>query len=143
MAAHRVDFIDENDARAVLFGLFEHVADARSTHADEHFNEIRARNSEKRHLGFAGDGPCQKGFAGSGGTDHEDTLRYLAAKFLELAGIFQEVDDFDHFLLGFLDPRDIGKGYIHLIFTQEARTALAEGHGPPSAGGTLHLAHEV
>ena len=78
-----------------------------------------------------------------GRTDHEHALRDLAAKFLELAGIFQEVDDFDHFLLGFLDARDIGEGNIYLVLAQEARTALAEGHRAPSAGGALHLAHEV
>src|SRR6266404_5205463 len=143
MPAHRIDLIDENDARGVLLGLLEHVAHSGCTYAHEHFHEIRPGNREKRHFGLAGDGPRQQRLAGSRRTDHEHTLRYLAAKFLELAGIFQEVDDFDHFLLGFLDPRHVGKGYVHLIFAQEARAALAEGHGPPPAGGTLHLAHEI
>ncbi len=57
----------------------------------------------------------QQGLAGAGRAHHEHTFRDLAAKFLELAGIFQEVDDFDHFLLGFLDPRHIGEGNIDLI----------------------------
>ena len=143
MPAHGIDFVDENDAGRVLLGLFEHVAHPRCAHADEHFHEIRAGNGEKRHFGFAGNGSRQQGLAGSGGTDHEHTFRDLAAKFLELAGIFQEVDDFDHFLLGFLDARDVGKGDVHLVLAQQTGAALAEGHGPASARGALHLAHEV
>ena len=143
MPADGVDLVDEDDAGGVLLGLLEHVAHARGAHADEHFHEIRAGNGEKRHLGLAGDGPGQQGLAGARGADHEHTFRDLAAKFLELAGIFQEVDDFDDFLLGFLDARDIGEGDVDLILAQEPRAALAEGHGPPAAGGALHLAHEV
>ena len=74
---------------------------------------------------------------------HQHTLRDLAAKFLELAGIFQKVDDFDHFLLGLLDARHVGEGDIHLVLAQKPGAALAEGHGPPPAGGALHLAHEI
>src|SRR5271154_565717 len=91
MAADRVNFVDEYDAGGVLFRLFEHVADARSTHTHEHLNEVGARNREKRHFRLAGNGPRQQSLAGSRRTDHEHTLRDLAAKFLELAGIFQEV----------------------------------------------------
>jgi len=39
--AHGVDFIDEDDARRVLLGLFEHVAHAARADADEHFDKIR------------------------------------------------------------------------------------------------------
>ena len=74
---------------------------------------------------------------------HEHTLRDLAAKFLELAGIFQEVDDFDDFLLGLLDARHVGEGDVDLILAQQPRAALAEGHRAAAAGGALHLAHEV
>ena len=127
----------------MLLGLLEHVANARGADADEHFDEIGARNREKGHFGLAGDGAGQQGLAGARRADHEHTFRDLAAKFLELAGIFQEIDDFDDFLLGFLNPRHIGEGDIDLVLAQQARAALAEGHGSPAAGGALHLAHEV
>src|SRR5580765_1749136 len=48
-------------------------------------------------------------------------------------GILQEVDDFDHFLFGFLNAGDIREGDIHLVLAQEACAALAEGHGPAPA----------
>ena len=141
--AHRVDFVDENDAWGMLLRLLEHVAHARGAHADEHFHEIRARNGEKRHLGLAGDRAREQCLAGPRGADHEHAFRNLAAKFLELAGIFQEIDDFDDFLLGLLDARHVGEGDVDLILPEQARAALAERHRTAAAGGPLHLAHEV
>src|SRR5258708_34157393 len=104
MPADGVDFIDEDDAGSMLLGLLEHVAHARSADADEHLDEIGARNGEERHFGLAGDGAGQQGLAGAGGADNQYALRYLAAKFLELSGILHETADFDDFLLGLFDP---------------------------------------
>src|SRR5260370_33790102 len=139
MPADRIDFIDEYDARSVLLRLLEHVADARGAHADEHFDEIRAGDGDKWHLRLAGDGARQQRLAGSGGADHEHAFRDLAAKFLELAGIFHEIDDFYDFLLRLFDPRHVGESDVDLIFAQQARPALAEGHGAPPSGCALHL----
>ena len=61
LAADRIDFIDEHDARRMLLGLLEHVAHARGTHTDEHLDEVRTGNGEERHLGFAGDGLAPAG----------------------------------------------------------------------------------
>ena len=69
LATDGIDFINEDDARRVLFGVFEHVADTGSAHTDEHFDEIRTRNAEKRHFGFTGDALGQQGLAGAGGAD--------------------------------------------------------------------------
>src|SRR5439155_4033037 len=123
MPAHRIDFVDENDAGSMLLRLFEHVADARGAHTDEHFDEIRAGDGEKWHFRLAGDGPRQQRLAGSRGPDHEHALRDLAAKFLELAGIFQEINDFYNFLLRLFDARHVGESDIDLILAQQARTA--------------------
>ena len=55
MAADGVDFVDKDDAGRVLLGLFEHVAHAGGADADEHLDEVRARNGEERHVGLADD----------------------------------------------------------------------------------------
>ena len=115
VTADGIDFIDENDAGRVLFGLLKHVADAGCANAHEHFDEIGARNREKGHFGLARNGARQEGLAGARRAHHQHTFRDLAAKFLELAGIFQEIDDFDDFLLCFLNPRHVGEGDIDLI----------------------------
>ena len=79
MAADSVDFVDEDDARRVLLGGFEHVTHARCAHAHEHFDKIRTRNTKKRHLGFTRNRACQQGFAGAGRAHHQHATRNLAA----------------------------------------------------------------
>src|SRR3546814_53053 len=80
MAADRVDFVDEDDARRVALRLFEHVADARRTHTDEHFDEVRTRNGEEGHAGFTRDRAGEQGFASAGRADEQSALRDLAAE---------------------------------------------------------------
>ncbi len=138
-----IDLIDEDDAGRVLLRLVEHVADARSAHADEHLDEIGARDREERHLGFAGDRAREQGLPGPGGPDHQHAARNLAAQPLELGGILEEIDDLADFLLRLVDTRDVGEGDRHLVLVQEPRPALAEGHGAASTGPALHLAHEI
>ena len=79
-AADGVNFIDENQARRVLAGLLEHVAHAARADADEHFDEIRTADAEKRRIGFAGDGFGEQGFAGAGRADHQNALRNATAQ---------------------------------------------------------------
>ena len=55
MAADGVDLVDEDDAGRVLLALHEEVAHARGADADEHLDEVRARDREERHAGLAGD----------------------------------------------------------------------------------------
>src|SRR5690606_21892987 len=40
MPTHRIDLVDEDDARGMLLGLLEHGADARGANADEHLDEV-------------------------------------------------------------------------------------------------------
>ena len=40
LTAHSINFVNEDDARRILFGIFEHIAHASCTHAHKHLNEI-------------------------------------------------------------------------------------------------------
>ena len=66
MAAHGVNFVDKYDAGSVFLALFEQIAHAAGADADEHFDEIRTGNREKRNVGFTGDGSRQESLAGAG-----------------------------------------------------------------------------
>ena len=55
LAAYSVNLVDENNAGCVFLGVVKHVAYAGCAHTDEHFHKVRARDGEKRHLGFASD----------------------------------------------------------------------------------------
>ena len=75
MAADRVDFVDEDDAGRVLLRLLEHVAHAAGADADEHLDEVGARDGEERHVGFAGDRARDQRLAGAGRADQQHAAR--------------------------------------------------------------------
>lgn len=115
MAAHRIDFVNENDAGRVLLGLLEHVAHTARADADKHFNEVRTGDAEERHLGFAGDGAGQQRLAGTRRADHQHAARNLAAQLGELGRVAQEVDQLAHFFLGLVAACNVGKSDFDLI----------------------------
>ena len=65
-AAHGVNLVDEDDARCLLLGLAEEVADTAGAHADKHLHEVRAGHGEEGHVGLACHSLCQQGLAGAG-----------------------------------------------------------------------------
>ena len=142
MAADRIDFVDEDDARRVLLGLVEHVAHAAGADADEHLDEIGTGNGEERHFRFAGDGARQQRLAGAGRADHQHAARNAAAQFLEFARIAQELDQLADFFLGFIATGDVGEGDLHFVLALQLGARAAEGHGA-AAAALLHLADEV
>ena len=142
MAAHGVNFVDEDDARRIFLRVLEHVAHAGRTHTHKHFNEVRAGNRKERHFGLTRNRLGQQGFTRTRWADQQQTTRNTAAQLLELGGIFQEVDDFLDFFLGLITPRHIGKGHGVGVFIQQARLAFAKAECSAFAA-TLHLAHEV
>ncbi|MCY1353260.1 hypothetical protein D9M69_395970 [compost metagenome] len=143
MATDGVDLVDEDDARGVLLGLVEHVADAGCADTDEHLDEVRTGNREERHLGLAGDGLGQQGLTGTGRADHQHAARDAAAETLELARIAEEFDQFADLLLGLVAAGDVGQGGLHLVLGEQPRLGLAEAHRSAlAAGAALHLTHE-
>jgi hypothetical protein len=119
MAADRVDFVDEDDARRVLLGLFEHVAHAAGADADEHLDEIGAGDGEERHAGLARDGAGQQRLAGAGRADQQRALGDLAAQLGKALRIAQELDDFLKFLARLVDAGDVIEGDPALTFGQQ------------------------
>jgi hypothetical protein len=141
LAADRVDLVDEQDAGRMLLGLLEHVANPGSAHADEHLDEVGARDGEKRHLGLAGDRTGEQRLAGAGRADHQHAARDPAAELLELGRVTQELDELVHFLLGLVAARDVGEGDGVGRLVEHPGLALAERERTASPAA-LHLAHE-
>ena len=140
MAADRVDFVDEDDAGRVLLGLLEHVAHARGADADEHFDEVGARDREERNVGFARDRARDQRLAGAGRADQQHAARNASAEALEFSGIAQEFDDLLQILLGFVDAGDVVEGDAAMRLGQHLGARLAEAHR--LAGAALHLARQ-
>src|SRR5262249_27902252 len=141
LAADRVDFIDENDARSVLLRVLEHVAYASRAYTDEHLDKIRTGDREERHLGLAGDRLGEQGFAGSRGADHQDPAWDTPAHLLELARITKKFDQFLYFFLRLVATRHVGESYVVVALIEHACARLAK-RERSTAATTLHLAHE-
>ncbi len=141
MAPDRIDFVDEDDARRVLLGLLEHVADAAGADADEHLDEIRTGDGEEGDVRFARDGARRQRLAGAGRADEKHAARNAAAELLELLRIAQELDDLLQIFLGLVDARHVLEGDAALRLVEELRLRFAETHR--LAGAALHLAGHV
>jgi hypothetical protein len=137
MTADRIDFVDEDDARRILLRLLEHIAHAARADADEHLDEVGARNGEERHVGFARDRARDQRFTGARRADQQHAARNASAKPLELAGITQELDDLLQILLGLVDAGDILERHAAMRLGQHFRTRFAEAHR--LARAALHL----
>ena len=129
LAADGINFVNEDQARAVLLGLLEQIADAAGTHANEHLNELRTRKGEEGNARFTGNGLGQKGFAGAGRADQQKAAGNLSTNGGESLGLLQEGDHFLEFLLGFGDAGHVIEHDAGLRFHHEAGFALAELHG--------------
>ena len=140
MTADSVDFVDEDDARRVLLGLLEHIADAACANADEHFDEVRARDREERHVGFARHRPRDQRLTGAGRADEQRAARNASAEALILLRIAQELDDLFKIGFGFVDARDVIKRHAARALGQQFGFRFAKAHG--AARPRLHLTHE-
>ena len=141
MATDRVDFVDEDDAGRVLLRLLEHVAHAACADADEHFDEVGARNREEGHVRFARDRARGQCLAGARRADKQHAARDASAEFLELLRVAQELDDLLQVFLGFVDASDVLERHASLRLGQKLGLRLAEAHR--LAGAALHLPGHV
>ena len=139
MAAHGVDFIDEDDAGRILLTLLKQIAHAAGAHADKHLHEVRTGDGEERHARLARDGARQQRFAGAGRPDQQHAFRNAAAQLLELLRLAQEFDDLLQFFLRLLHARDVFERHLLLLRGMQAGAALAEAQRLVAA--TLHLPH--
>ena len=93
MPADRVDLVHEDDAGRRLLRLLEEVADARSADADEHLDEVGARDREEGDARLAGDGAREQRLARAGRPVQQHALRDARAERLELLRVLEELLD--------------------------------------------------
>ena len=139
-AAERVELVDEDDARRLLLGLREEVADPGRADADEHLDELGSAQAEERHLGFAGDRAGQQRLARAGRADEQHALRNAAAERGVLLRVLQELDDLLQLLLGLVDARHVGEADLDVVFGEHA--VLAAGKRHHAAFGAAHPPEE-
>jgi len=140
MAAHGVDFVDEDDAGGMLLSLVEQVAHPGGADTDEHLHEVRAADGKERHVGLAGHRARQQGFARPGRPHQEHALRNPPAQLLEFLGLLQELHNLGELLDGLIDAGHVLERDLLLLAGQQLGPAFAEGDG--LVAGALHLAHQ-
>ena len=140
MAADRVDLVHEDDARRRLLRLLEQVAHARGADADEHLDEVGARDREERHAGLARDCSREQRLTGAGRPVEENALRDPRAERLELLRVLEELLDLLQLLDGLVHAGHVLEADLRRIGRHPLRARLAEAHHLRAAA--LHLVHE-
>lgn len=140
LAAHGVNFVNEDNRRSGFLGVFEQVAHTACAYAHEHFNELRTGNAEERHLGLARNGARQQGLARTRGAHQQAAARNFRTQRTVLVGIHQEVFDFLEFFDRFIFACHIGEGDIGAFFDIFFCLRLAKRH--LRIVGLAHLAEE-
>src|SRR5690606_25843122 len=103
VTADGVDLVDEDDAGRVPLALLEEIADARGADADEHLDEVRARDAEEGDARLASDGAREERLARARRAHEEHALRDAATEPLELLRVLEEGDDLFAVVLGLVD----------------------------------------
>ena len=127
-AAQRIQLVNEDDGGRSLVSLLKQVAHPRSSDANEHLDEFRARYRVERHLGLARDGLGQQGLAGAGRADQQHAFRHASTEPSVIRRALEEVDDLAQFVLGFVDACDVGKCHAGIGFDVDFRLALSDSH---------------
>ena len=112
----------------MLASLLEQVAHPCRADPDEHLDEFRTGDREERHPGLAGHRAGEQGLAGPRWADQQHALGRPAAEPPVFDRVLQKVDDLDQFLLGLVDPGDIGEGDPGFLFDIDLGAALADRH---------------
>ena len=126
LAADRIDLIDKDNTRRILFGLVEQVSDSGRTDTDEHFHEIGTADGEERYARFA----CRRlgniGLTGSRRTDQQNPFRDSGAKLLVFFRRLEEVHNLFQLLLFFFESCDIVKRHFLFAALDHLGARLAE-----------------
>src|SRR5271163_5118419 len=139
MAADRINFVNEDDARRVLLALFEQIAHPARTYADEHLNEIGTRNRKERYVRFARNRPRQQSLAGSRRAHEQHALRNASTKLLEFLRVLQEINNFVQLFFRLINSRHVLERRLLLLRRQQTSAGFAEAERLVST--RLHLLH--
>ncbi len=126
--SQRVELVDEDDARRLGLGLLEHIAHPGRANADEHFDEVGAREPEERHARLAGDGLGQQRFARAGRSDQQYAFGNPAAESLIALRRAEKVDHFAQLVDRLVDAGHVLERDSQIFLGIHLAAAPAESH---------------
>ena len=129
--AHRIDLVDEDDARRLLLRLVEHVTHPGDAPTPTNISTKSEPEMEKNGtLASPAMALASSVLPVPGLAHHQYAPRDASAETLETPRITQEFDQFLDVFLRLVDARHIGERGLDLVFGEQPRLALAEGHRP-------------
>ena len=142
LSAHRIDFIDEDQARAVFLGALEKVTHPTGANPHEHFDKFGARKRKEGNARLTGDGFGKQRFARAWGAHQQHSPWNLCPHRSEALGSLEEGHDLLKVLFGLFDSGHVGEldtGFsLHLEtglgLAELHRLARATGHAGGTAG---------
>ena len=123
-----IKFIDENDARCLLFSLNKKIPHPGSPQADEHFYKFRSTQAEKGDTTLPRHRFGKQGFPRPGRPHEKNTLGDFSPQFGKSSRFLQKIDNFNQFLLCFINAGNIIEGHVQFIFHINACLVFPEGH---------------
>ena len=126
LLADGIDLIDKDNARGLFLGLLKQITHLGSATADEHLDELGARNAKERHARLAGNSLGKQGLTGTRRANKKSAARQLGADLLVALRLLQKVDDLLERLLGLLLAGNILKGHTHIFGGDNASAGLAQ-----------------
>ena len=139
----RVELVNEDDAGCRLARLLEQVADARGADADEHLDELGARDREKGHARLAGDGARQQRLSGARRADQQYALGDTGAQPAERFRIAQEGDDLLQLVFRLVDAGYVLERHLGVGLDIDLGARLADRHQPAEPLALRHAANAV
>ena len=115
-ASHRINFVNEDDARGVFFPLHEHIPNSAGTNTYKHFYKIRPADTEKRYRRFPGNCLGKQSFSCTRLSHQQNTPWNFTAETLKFSGILEKIHNFLKFFSRFINPLYVSKFY-RIVFS--------------------------
>ena len=159
LTAYRVDLVNKDDRRSLLFRLLKQVADTAGADAHIQLHKIGTGDGEKLYPGLTGNGLGNQGFTGSGRAHQQDALGNARAQSGVFLGIPQKIHNLLELGLFLIGTGHIIKGHAgiggsngpglckahHALFTAAAALGSTAHHKHPDSQkqqGNQQIGHE-
>ncbi len=112
VAADGIQFVDKDNTGSGVTGVFEHIADARSTDTDKHLHEVGTAGAVEGDAGFTGNSSGYQSLSGTGSADKKNAPARAGAEFVVFFRVLEEVDDVYDLLFCRIEAGDIAESGV-------------------------------
>src|SRR4029077_18636722 len=137
------ELVNEDDAGCRLPRLLEQVTDARGADADEHLDELGARDRKIGHARLAGHGARQQRLSGARRPDQQYALRDSGAHTAERVRIAKEGDDLLQLVFRLVDAGYVPERYLGVGLDIDLGARFSDRHQAAEPLALRHAADAI